>query len=196
MNRKKSFVTYVVTLILGGVILSGCIPAPAPEFTGEIDLKPEQLNHFVDKESGVKVEFGLPEGWQQVPLPEATIPEMKLKFVKEDTDATMQVYCQGPFVPRGAGLAVLPLQEAEKIDPKALKIWEKRSLGGGLWDTEFMAFSGSKMVGYELVGTNIYVAMSMPSCMDCCKYGIVLYGPTKNAPELEKDFMGIINSLK
>lgn len=194
MNRKQVFISYIFTLFLVGVIVSGCIPAVAPEFKGEIELKPEQLNHFVDKDAGV--EFGLPDGWQQAPLPKETIKEMKLKFVKASTDATMQVYCQGHFVARGAALSILPLQETEKIDPEALKIWEKRSLGGGLWDAEFMAYSGSKMVGYELVGTNIYIAWKMPSGMNGCKYGIVLYGPTKYAPELERDFMGIINSLE
>lgn len=194
MNRKQLSMSTFAILILVGVILSGCIPAPAPEFTGEIELKPEQLNLFVDKDSGV--EFGLPEGWQQVSLPEEAIEEMKFKFVKGPTDASMQVYCQGHFVARGAALSILPLQEAEKIDPKAIKIWEKRSLGGGLWDTEFTAYSGGKMVGYELVGTNIYLAWKMPSGMNGCKYGIVLYGPKKYAPELERDFMGIINSLE
>lgn len=191
MNKKSYFVANAVLMIFVGVIVSSCYLKPESTYKGEVLLKPDQLKPFVDKDAGIKM--GLPEGWQQVPLPKAADEDLRLKFTKKATEGTMLVYCQGAFVARYA-LSLLPMLVVQGLDDKAVRIWENQSLGGGLFDPEFSTWTGKKMVGYDLVEMNYYIAWKMSP--GSCKYGLVLYGLKQYAPELEKDFLGILSSLK
>jgi hypothetical protein len=191
MHRYSIRAVNVILIIAVGLVVCGCVSIQ-PKYTGAVVLTPDKLTPYVNKEVGV--EFGLPQGWKEVPLPPAADEAQRLQFAKEATEAVMQIYCQGAFVHRDA-LDVLPLRVVSGMDPKAVEIWKERSMGGGLFDPEFMAFSGKTMKGYDLVETNYYLAWKHQGGFNC-KYGIVMYGPKKYAEELEKDFLGIVNSLK
>ncbi len=191
MNRHSSRAVNVILMIVVGLVVGGCVSIQ-PKYKGPVTLTPDMLTPYVNKDVGV--EFGLPSGWKEMPLPPAADENQRLQFAKKATEAVMQIYCQGAFVHRDA-LDILPLRVVSGMDPKALEIWDQQSMGGGLFDPEFAAFSGKTMKGYDMVETNYYIAWKHQSGFNC-KYGIVLYGPKKFAAELEKDFLGIVNSLK
>ena len=191
MNRHSICAVNVFLLIAVGLFVFGCVSVQ-PKYKGPVELTADQLTPYTNKDVGV--DFGLPDGWKEVPLPAAADEHQRLQFTKPALGAVMQIYCQGAFVHRDA-LDVLPLRVVSGMDPKALEIWEQRSMGGGVFDPEFAAFSGKTMKGYDLVETNYYIAWKHTGGFNC-KYGIVLYGPKKFTAELEKDFLGIVNSLK
>ena len=189
----KSALTVSVLLLLTAVFAgSGCVPEIQPEYQGKVELGPDELIPFIDKENGI--EMGVPAGWEKQALPPAADEDLRHIFVKVYKEAKMEIYCQGAFVNR-TGLAILPLRVVSGMDPEAVEIWEPRSLGGGLFDPEFTAYSGKTMSGYDLVETNYYLAWKHQAGFNC-KYGIVMHGPKQHAAELEKDFLGIVSSLK
>jgi hypothetical protein len=178
----------LLSALLAAVFAAGCGlgPSIAANYPGGLAVEPTSMTPFADSSSGIKL--ALPPGWKSQPLT-TTASKLKALFKKEGTSASLQVICGGAFDNHSV-LQINMLNLITNATKVNARLWPEQSMGGGNFDSQFSAWTGTTLAGEE---HNYYISWMM--AFSGCKYSTFLDVKRSEASQVEGDFLAIVRSL-
>lgn len=174
----------IASLFIAGCGLGPTIAANYPG--GSLAVEPATMTPYADSDTGIKL--ALPPGWKAQPLA-TTASRLKALFKKDGTSAALQVHCGGMFDNHDV-LKIHMLNLITNSTKTNTMLWPEYSMGGGNFDSQFSAFSGTTPSGEE---HNYYISWMM--AFSGCKYSTFLDVKTSEAAKVEGDYLAILRTL-